>query len=150
MKQLISIITLLILTTQANAAKMVYWYDIPTNPDNGEFVTQAGILSSYKESETAVNYELNFPTKSKDFLSLGDWMAGIVTIKGQIALPPVSQRYSDNYYGAFSSVQTVIYANGRSEKRTMSCSISNYEFLQFVCFFDGNNSFDFTAADKAK
>ena len=128
----------LVLSIQVQAAEMTYWYQQPTTPDNGEFVTQDGNLTEYSSSSSLTEYKIVFSKKTADFQSLGGWMSGIKSIEGKIKMTTPS-----------SAKALVTYENGLTQMRSVNCLISKEETLTFSCFFeDHNNSFYFKASDK--
>ena len=146
MKILIFLTIFSALAIQTKAAEMTYWYEKPTNPENGEFVSQPGSLSSFSEIGSTIQYEMNFSFKSENFLKYAGWMTEIVKISGKMDLNFDSLKQIQNTGGLLKSKSKLTYSNGATEMHDIKCVNENDSGLSFVCFFeDTSSSFSFRA-----
>lgn len=132
---------------QTPKANMLFWYEVPTYPGDGEAVSTDGDILLLKSIKNKGIFTFDFSKKSPKFVTLGGWMKDIDVISGSFPLISRNQMVNEFYFG--SSEGKILVATTKGTKvYSASCqqSLINKETeptRTVTCFLNGNDSISF-------
>lgn len=116
----------------ADRPYLKYYYDRPTNPDNGGAIISHGDMAGLSKDDNYMNVSVLFDNPTEEFKRQGGWMSGVRNVRLVISLDPV--RSSDSKSG----IATVTYAEGHREGLPVNCYF--YKSNLASCYFNGFDS----------
>lgn len=137
--------------TETNSAGMHFWWDRPTNPDNGESVYTAGALTEAQIKDNRITVAIDFSKKTPEFEDLGGWMAGIISARGMVPFLGSPKKTQSTYFGMTAGFIEVTFKSGETQTFAATCLQQGKLVTRLnTCYLNGFDSINFNVTGKTE